>query len=253
MGAFIYIYIMMDVLVKARTGLLGYFLCVVSVLLLASCGLDLFSSDKDDDKECAETVDKVPLEPGLEELGGYALQQSIHYIYSDTLEFDMHVSVVEDGYDRSGCPDAQVIYGYRRVVLEGPNPLLSMGMSIKEDKLSDAAVHIMIGAYTFSFRAETEKEVCKVLGQDALYGRVGYCIADENCIMVGCSLSEKVSHLDSLKINGITYKDVFKVKHSVYGSNHDNIYFSAEKGLLRFEKEDGSFIEIREKRRQGRK
>ena len=123
MGAFIYIYIMMDVLVKARTGLLGYFLCVVSVLLLASCGLDLFSSDKDDDKECAETVEKVPLEPGLEELGGYALQQSIHYIYSDTLEFDMHVSVVEDGYDRSGCPDAQVIYGYRRVVLEGPNPL----------------------------------------------------------------------------------------------------------------------------------
>ena len=43
------------------------------------------------------------------------------------------------------------------------------------------------------------------------------------------------------------------MKHSVYGSNHDNIYFSAEKGLLRFEKEDGSFIEIREKKRQGRK
>ena len=84
MGAFIYIYIMMDVLVKARTGLLGYFLCVVSVLLLASCGLDLFSSDKDDDKECAETVDKVPLEPGLEALGGYTLQDRIHYIYSDT-------------------------------------------------------------------------------------------------------------------------------------------------------------------------
>ena len=82
---------------------------------------------------------------------------------------------------------------------------------------------------------------------------MGYCIADENCITVGCSLSEKVSHLDSLKINGSTYKDVFKVKHSVYGSNHDNIYFSAEKGLLRFEKEDGSFIEIREKRRRGRK
>ena len=242
---------MMDVLVKAKTGMLGHFFCVVAAFLFVSCGWDLIDSDKEDENACSDKVERSDLMSGVEKIGGYSLHQTVHFVTSDSLQFDMQVTVVDDGYDERGCPDVDIVYGYRRVVLEGPNPLLSMGMSIQNQVYSEASVNIMIGAYNFAFRVEPDKNRCKALNQDSVFAHKKFCIADGNCSSSGCGTGGNVSHLDSLVLNGNVYRDVFRVKHSVYGSNRDNIYFSIDKGLLRFETEDGSFMEIREKKKGG--
>ena len=145
---------MMDVLVKAKTGMLGHFFCVVAAFLFVSCGWDLIDSDKEDENACSDKVERSDLMSGVEKIGGYSLHQTVHFVTSDSLQFDMQVTVVDDGYDERGCPDVDIVYGYRRVVLEGPNPLLSMGMSIQNQVYSEASVNIMIGAYNFAFRVE---------------------------------------------------------------------------------------------------
>ena len=239
---------MMDVLVKARTGMLGHFLCVVAAFVFASCGWDLIDPDKADENACSDKVEREDLMEGVEKIGGYSQHQTVHFITSDSLQFDMQVTVVDDGYDERGCPDVSVVNGYRRVVLEGPNPLLSMGMAIQNQVYSEATVNIMIGSYNFAFRVEPDEAGCKRLNQESVFKRKGFCIADGNCSSSGCGTGGNVSRLDSLVLNGNVYRDVFRVKHSVYGSNRDNIFFSIDKGLLRFEKDDGSFMEIREKK-----
>ncbi|WP_290742645.1 hypothetical protein [Fibrobacter sp. UBA4309] len=221
---------------------------VWAILLSVLVGCDFALVDGDDDSECTAKMDKVPLDTSVAGLGGYTQDQKVHFINSDKLEFDMHVSSAEAGYDTHVCSEGAALHERKKVILEGPNPLLSMGMSVEHNDFYAATVKIIIGSYTFNFKIDDVKEACsKQYGQDSLFARVGYCV------VTGGDNGGGVSRIDTLRLNGNLYKDVFKVKHSVYGSNRDNIFFSAEKGLLRFEKEDGSFIEIYEKKKRGGK
>ena len=219
-------------------------LAAATVLVFSACD---FGAAESESGGCAAGVDRVHLAPAFAALGGYKEHQKIRFINADSVDYDMQVAEASQGFDESQCPTI-VLYEDRRVVLEGPNPLLSMGMNLRAEYNSEASVSILIGAYSFGFHLESEKSFCHTLGQDSLYARKKFCINAFSCSKGDCGDGGRVFHLDTLRIDGTLYKDVFKVKHNVYSSNRDNIYFSAEKGLLRFEKDDGSFIEIREKK-----
>lgn len=219
-------------------------LSAAAILAFSACDLGTVESES---RGCSDGMYRVGLYPAFTALGGYSERQKVRFINSDSVYYDMQVTEVSQGFDESLCPTV-ILYEDRRVVLEGSNPLFSMGMNIRPEVNSEASVSILIGAYSFGFHLESEKAICHSLGQDSLFARKKFCINAFSCSKGDCGDGGRVFHLDTLRIDGTLYKDVFKVKHSVYSSNRDNIYFSAEKGLLRFEKDDGTFIEIREKK-----